>query len=153
MEAVFFRSLCGYASTVGQEQLISGVYYPTLAAAELAVLGGQHYVLWQNPQKIIDRCKKFIKSGAGCPCLQETTIASNFTALTHLASTRHRVVHTHQADAKAKFDAATMHIAGRTYPLSRPGKFLRDLDTSTVPHRSWLEVTTGDLTAMIRQIV
>jgi hypothetical protein len=153
MEAVFLRSLCGYESTAGQEQLHAGTYHSTLAAAEAAVLGGRHYLLWQNPQQVIDRCQQFFKSGAGYPCLQETIVTSSFTDLTHLASTRHRIVHTHQNDAKSKFDAATMHIAGRTYSLSRPGKFLRDSNTSIAPHRSWLEITTQNLTAMIRQIV
>lgn len=153
MEAVFFGSLCGFASAAGQEQVVGGAYYSTISAAETAVLGGQHYLLWQNPQKVIDRCQKFIKAGAGCPCVQETVFASSLTHLTHLASARHRIVHTHQADAKSKFDAATAHIAGRTYPASRPGKFLRDWDTSTAPHRRWLEVLIGHLISLTAQVV
>src|SRR5947207_1926265 len=62
LEAVFYRSLCGYASAAGQETPISGLYYPTVAAAESAVLGRRSFVLWHNPQQVIDRCKQFIKS-------------------------------------------------------------------------------------------
>ena len=152
MEAIFYRSLCGYASTAGQEMLVSGRYYPTLPAAESAVLSGRSYALWHHPQKVIDRCRSFIRSGIGCPCVQEATIASNFTRLVHFASTRHRIVHD-QADAKRKFDAATTYMVGRTYPASRPGKFLRDWDTSTSPPRRWLDATIADLTSLTRQIV
>jgi len=153
LEAIFYRSLCGYASAAGQEILVSGGYYPNLAAAESAVLGTQQYVLWHNPQKVIDRCRRFIRSGhPGCPSIQEITISSNLTTLVNLAATRHRIVHDH-ADAKRKFDGATLQIAARTYPAARPGKFLRDWDTSTLPHRRWLEVTVAELTAFTRQIV
>ena len=153
VEAVFFRSLCGYASAAGPEKLVRGSYYPNLAAAEAAVLGGQSYKLWYNPQKVIDRCKRFIASGLpGCPCTLETAMASNITRLLHMASTRHRIVHD-QADAKRKFDTATLQIAGRAYPASRPGKFLRDWDTSTSPRRRWLEVTISELTSLTSQIV
>jgi hypothetical protein len=154
LEAVFYRSLCGYASAAGQETLVSGgPYYPTLAAAESAVLSGKSYRLWHAPQQVIDRCQKFIKSGTpGCPAVQENVISSNLTHLSNLSYIRHRVVHD-QADAKRKFDAATLQIAARTYPASRPGKFLRDWDRSALPHRRWLEVTIAGLTALTSQMV
>src|SRR5580658_4258475 len=60
LEAIFYRSLCGYASAAGQEQLIRGAYFPSLAAAEADVLGAHTYALWHKPQKVIDRCKKYI---------------------------------------------------------------------------------------------
>jgi hypothetical protein len=153
LEAVFYRSLCGFASAAGQETLIQGGYYPNLAAAESAVLGTRSYVLWHNPQNVIDRCRRFIKSGRpGCPSIQEITISSNLAHLFDLASTRHRIVHD-QADAKRKFDMATLQIAGRTYASSRPGKFLRDWDKSTVPHQRWLDSTIAHLTKLASQIV
>jgi len=153
LEAIFYRSLCGYVSTAGQESLVRGPFFPDLAAAESAVLAGRSYVLWHNPQHVIDRCRQYFKSGVpGCPCIQETTISSNLTRLVDLASIRHRIVHD-QTDAKRKCDIATLHIAGRTYLSSRPGRFLRDWDRSVAPHRRWLEVTIAELTALIGQIV
>jgi hypothetical protein len=152
LEAVFYRSLCGFASVAGQEQLIRGAYFSSLAAAEADVLGANAYALWHKPQRVIDRCKKYIKSGAGCPCVQEVTITSNLTRLEHLASMRHRIVHD-QKDAKNKFDAATLHIAGRTYRTSRPGKFLRDYDTTKAPPQRWLEVTATELSSLMAQMV
>lgn len=152
LEAIFFRSLCGYESAAGQEQLRRGNYFPNLAAAEAAVLGGNAYMLWHNPQRVVDRCQAHILSGPGCPCVQELTLTSNLTRLVHLSSTRHRIVHD-QTDAKNKFDAATLHIAGRTYSSSRPGKFLRDYDTSKTPSQRWLEVTATELSSLMTQMV
>ena len=152
LEAFFYRSLCGYSSAAGQETLVSGTYYPTLAAAESAVSGSRPFLLWHNPHKVIERCQRFIKSGqADCPAVQEVTISSHLARLEHMAATRHRIVHD-QADAKRQFDAATLQLAGRTYRSSRPGKFLRDWDTSTSPPRRWLEVTIGELTSLISQM-
>jgi hypothetical protein len=153
LEALFYRSLCGYASAAGQEVLVAGRYYPSVAAAESAVLGTRSYVLWHNPQHVIDRCQTFFRSGVpGCPSAQQSMIASNFSYLVNLASIRHRVVHD-QADAKRRFDAATRQIAARTYPSSRPGKFLRDWDTSKSPRQRWLEVVIAGLIALLGQIV
>jgi hypothetical protein len=153
LEAVFYRSLRGYASTAGQEALVGGRYYVSVAAAELAVLSGRSYVLWHNPQKVIERCRRFIKSGAGGgPCVQESMLSANLSRLEDFSTIRHRIVHDQQ-DAKRKFDAATLTIAARTYSSSRPGKFLRDWDTSTVPPKRWLEVTILETIGLIKQIV
>ncbi len=152
LEAIFYRSLCGYASAAGQEQLIRGAYFSNLAAAQAAVLGGFTYLLWHNPQKVIDRCHGYIRFGPGYPSVQELTISSNLTRLEHLAATRHRIVHD-QTDAKNKFDAATLHIAGRTYSASRPGKFLRDFDTTKTPPQRWLEVTMAELSSLMTQMI
>jgi len=86
------------------------------------------------------------------PRCQATVIASNLTRLVHLAATRHRIVHD-QNDAKKKFDAATLLIAGRTHRASRPGKFLRDHDTTKVPPQRWLEVAMTELSSLMAQMV
>jgi hypothetical protein len=151
LESLFYRSLCGYASSAGQETLVGGrAYFTSLASAELVVLGSKRtYMLWHDPQQVINRCKGYIASG---PCLQEITIASNLSRLVQLSATRHRIVH-NQTDAKKKFDSATLAITGRTYAASRPGKFLRDWDPSTSPPRRWLEVVVAELSALTRQMV
>lgn len=152
LEQIFYRSLCGYSSALGQEKLIKGSYYPSVAAAEAAILGRKTYMLWHNPQHVIDRCKGNFKSGAGCPCAQETVITSNFTRLSHFAVTRHRIVH-NQYDAKVKFDAATQHLVGRIYRSSRPGKFLRDWNTTKAPPQRWLDVIVRELGSLLAQMV
>jgi hypothetical protein len=153
LEAVFYRFLCGYTSTAGQETLVSGNYYPSLTAAEVAVLGPKKtYLLWHSPRVVIARCQQYIRSGKGFPARQETVLASHVARLDSFAATRHRIVHD-QADARRKFDAATLHIAGRTYPASRPGRFLRDWDHSTLPPKRWLDVAIDELAALAGQIV
>jgi hypothetical protein len=152
LEAVFYRSLCGYASAAGQEQLIGGHYYPNLAVAEAAVLGTRPYVLWHNPQTVIDRCNRFIRSGPGCPSVQGNVIGSDYARLIHFAATRHRIAH-EQTDAKTKFDAATQYFVARTYPASRPGKFLRDFDVTKIPQQRWLEVIARELSSLLAQMV
>jgi hypothetical protein len=152
LESIFFRSLCGYASSAGQETLVVGQHYRNLATAEGTVLGNASFLLWHNPTKVINRCRQHIRSGVpGCPGLQETVISSNVTRLEQLASIRHRIVHD-QDDAKQKFDLASLSIAGRIYLASRPGKFLRDWDNSSPPRR-WLDVTIGELVGIAGQMV
>jgi hypothetical protein len=153
LEAVFIRSVCGHASRYGRETLVTGAYSLSLAHAETRVLGGGDFLLWHDPDKVIKRCKRFFVSGSpGCPARQETTIAANLARLVDLASIRHRIVHTHQTDAKNKFDAATLNIAARTFQGSRPGVFLRSWDSSAPPRR-WLEVLIGQLIAMMSLMV
>lgn len=153
LEGVFYRSLCGFASAAGQESIVGGrSYFRTVAAAEQWV-SGRPFLLWHDPQKVIDRCQKCFSPPPLGPCQQEITITSNLNRLGQLSATRHRIVHTHQADAKKKFDRATLSITGRIYPASRPGKFLRDRDTSSTPNPSWLEVLASDVTSLVRQMV
>ena len=155
LEAIFYRSLCGFASGAGQETLVVGGYYPSVAAAEAAVMGNRDYLLWHNPRRVIDRCRRYIRSGApGCPAVQEMVISSNLADLNDYASVRHRIVHD-QADAKRQFDAATLRLAGRTYRASRPGKFLRDWDpprSGSAPRRR-LETMVSDLVGLTSQLV
>jgi hypothetical protein len=150
LEAIFYRSLCGYASRAGgQETLVAGTYHRTVSDAERAVLGPRRqYVLWHNPADVAARCRHFIQHGR--PGIQESVIASNITRLQHLAAIRHRVVHD-QANARLNFDQATLALAGRTYPASRPGKFLRDTDRATA--QKWLEVFIAELNGLAGQIV
>src|SRR6266851_4350285 len=94
LEAIFYRSLCGYASkSGGQETLVAGLtgvvpgrHYRSLAASETAVLGGLQFKLWHNVDKVIRRCQKFIRSGKGFPAVQENVLSSNRARLAHLES-------------------------------------------------------------------
>jgi hypothetical protein len=86
------------------------------------------------------------------PALLETIISSNQARLDALAAVRHRIVHD-QKDAKMKFDQATLLLVGRTYPASRPGKFLRDSDTGAAPPRKWIETAVIELTGLAGQMI
>jgi hypothetical protein len=147
LEAIFLRSLCGYASRGGQETLKTGGYFPSLAAAEAAAMGpGRTYLLWHNPVRVINRCQQFIRAGR-----EEITINSNLARLQDFADARHRVVHDH-TDAKRKFDVAALNLVGRTYPASRPGRLLRDWDRSAPVTRRWLETVALELTNLAGQM-
>jgi hypothetical protein len=161
LESVFLRSLCGYASRAGgQEILAKGTYHKTLLHAEMAVLSSESrgtrlktFLLWHGPDQLIKRCQFHIKSGpSGGPAIQERIISSSKARLEALAAVRHRIVH-EQDDARFNFDAATLAIAGRRYPLSRPGKFLRDEDLSGSRPRKWLDALTAELCGLASQMV
>jgi hypothetical protein len=154
-EGIFFRSLCGYASrAVGQEITVSGTYYRSLAAAERAVLGTRTFLLWHNPNHVINRCcGNIVRGPLGTgPCRQESVITSNLARLEYFSHTRHRIVHD-QSDAKVNFDNATRALAGRTYPSSRPGKFLRDRNPLDPLNRKWLEIIANELGGLLSQMV
>lgn len=146
LEATFLRYLCGYASKLGAASLVSGQYFPSLALAEAALLGGQSYVLWHDPARIVARSQRFFVNG-----LHETVIGSHSARLASFVAIRHRIAHG-QEDARRKFDMATLQLAGRRYRGSRPGRFLRDWDPSASPARRWLDTIADDLTGLATQI-
>lgn len=146
LEQTFLRYLCGYVSPVAAVRPATGAFYTTLPQAQTAVLSGRAYILWHDPDRIADRSKRFL---TGCP--HETVIASNRARLISLASIRHRIAHA-QEDARRKFDLATMNLAGRRYRGARPGRFLRDWDTSASPSIRWLASLGAELSNMAIQI-
>lgn len=147
LEDVFLRYLCGYTSKLGQAVPLPGTaFQPTLSSAQTALLGGQSYVLWHNPAAVVMRSQKFFQV-----CTVELAVSSHVAQLQQLAAVRHRITHA-QTDARRKFDAATMAMAGRRYRGARPGAFLRDRDTSVAPPIRWLEKLGRELTSLAAQI-
>jgi hypothetical protein len=147
LEQVFFRYLCGYASIHGTAVLQQGASFaPTLAHAESAVLSGKDYQLWHDAATVVARSERFFTE---CPL--ERVLRSNVARLRAFAAIRHRIAHG-QADARKKFDAATMVMAGRRYSGSRPGAFLRDRDVTVAPPLRWLEVLGRELQGLAIQI-
>lgn len=147
LEQAFLRYLCGYTSKHGMVVPKAGISLsPTLAHAEVTLLAGRDYVLWHNPVRVADRCQRMF---GNCPI--ETVVRSSTARLEALAAVRHRIVHA-QADARQKFDAATMAIAGRRYRGSRPGAFLRDRDVSNAPAVPWLIQLGQELQGLASQI-
>lgn len=130
LEQTFIRYLCGYEAAAGQQPIRSGTYYRTLAAAEAAVLGHHSYKLWHNPAIVISRAQSFFITS-----LHELVLASSQTRLEWYAAIRHRIAHA-QAHARRQFDSATIRLNATRYQGGRPGKFLRDWDTSVYPELS-----------------
>ena len=147
LEECFLRYLCGYQSHAGMAVLLpGGAFSATLAAAEAAVLGGKSYKLWHNPTTVVDRARKFFSTSP-----IESVLFSNLSRLEELASIRHRIAHSH-ADARQKFDTATMSIAGRRYRGGRAGAFLRDTDISALPPQRWVRQLGHELQGLAAQI-
>lgn len=147
LEQAFLRYLCGYVSAHGAAVPALGTtFLPTLAKAEQAVLSGNAYVLWHSPARVILRSKRFFHTSR-----VEAIVLSNSARLEALAAVRHRITHS-QADARNKFDAATMALAGKRYPGSRPGSFLRDWDRSVSPPFRWLDSLAAEFTGLAKQV-
>lgn len=147
LEHTFYRYLCGFASQFGRANTTGCSHYRTLDAAENAVLGSRDYVLWHNPQVVIQRSREFMVNG-----LHEFVLSSNYSRLEDFAAIRHRIAHG-QKDAKQKFDRATMDLCGRRYAGSAPGRFLRDWDKTSVPQVRWLASIGAELESLAFQIV
>lgn len=147
LEASFYRYMCGFESQFGQASPVTGKFSSSLASAEASVLGGNAYVLWHNPTHVLKRSQKFMVI-----CRHESVFASNLARLQDIAALRHRIAHG-QDDARRKFDAAAMNFAGRRYPGSRAGRFLRDWDRSNAPAKRWIDVIAGELISLAGQIV
>ena len=147
LEETFLRYLCGYVSTKGQQAIMAGSYYRTLSEAETAMLAGQKYVMWYDPNKVIARAMGFLRGST-----HERVLASNSSRLSGLAAIRHRIAHG-QADARSRFDQASRMFAGKRYKGSRPGRFLRDRAGIGPRPQRWLDLFANELLGLASQIV
>jgi hypothetical protein len=151
LEASFMRFLCGYKTTTYTPTFnpSTSAHTParTLAAANLLILGGQQYKLWHNPKHVTARSIGFFTAGR-----HETILSSSTSRIEYFASIRHRIAHG-QDDAKNKFDVATMALAGRRYPGSKPCLFLRDWVPGTTPRMRWIEAISDELHGLASQII
>jgi len=148
LEASFLRYICGQVSRLAAPVMQPGLTeYATIAGARVAVMAGHDYLLWHNPSKVVARVCRFLKESP-----HEIVILSNKARLEHFANIRHRVAHGEE-DARQKFDAATIALAGGRYRGSRPGRFLRDWNQNTTPPARWLDVLSSELKNLASQIV
>jgi len=146
LEETFIRYLCGYQSTHGACQFLTGNPFANLGSAQAAMLHGRPFALWHDPSRIVARSQRFFYRG-----FHEIVVGSNGARLENLSAVRHRIVHD-QSDARQRFDSATMSLVGRRYRAARPGRFLRDWDRNVNPPRRWIETFGGELTSLAGQI-
>ena len=121
--------------------LVGGIN--TLSDARAALYGGGSYLLWHDPARVAARAAAHL---SGCPI--ETVTNASIQSLNWMAAVRHRVAHDSD-DARSKFDAATMSLAGQRYPGGRPGLFLRSTDSA---HQRWLPLLAIRLKNLALQI-
>jgi hypothetical protein len=148
LEQSLLRYMCGCVSHCYSPIAAAalGAFCSSIASATKTVLVGRSYALWHNPKLVSDRARQWLSN-----CPHETVIISQKSTLENFAAVRHRIAHG-QSDAKAKFDSATMALAGRRYRGSSAGRFLRDWDTSTSPQVRQLETLGNALAGLAGQI-
>ena len=125
---------------------VPGTRFPSLAAARAALYGGQRYLLWHDPGRVVARSRAWLHLGP-----HELVIASQSANLEWMASVRHRIAHGSD-DARSKFDFASMQLAGRRYRGASAGRLLRDADPNSVAEERWLTIlgrALGDLALQI----
>jgi hypothetical protein len=146
LEQCFVRLLCGYERGSGnQELLLTGQSYsPTIPDATTRMLAGSKYVAWYVPSDIVGRCRKYF-IGANF----ELVVASATLLLSDQSATRHQIAHV-QSHATTQFDAVTMRLTGKRIRGSRPGRFLRAVQTP--PNQRWLDHFSGQLSGLANQI-
>ena len=148
LEQIFYRLLCGYGSNGGVEPIKPGVIFcKSVDLAEQHVLGGADYRLWHNPTIVVKRSDQYFVAQTS---FFRSVIASSSASLTLYANIRHRIAHS-QSHAQVNFDAVTMTLAGRRYPGSSVGKFLRD-HNGLGGGRKWLSQISDDLYDIMHQI-
>lgn len=148
LESVFLRLLCGYSSSLGVETPAAGLSFSkTLDAARIVVLGTRDYVMWHNPEAVRKRAEKFFLVPGGH--FRQVILASE-ADLKKFAEVRHRIAHV-QDHAQAQFDTATMDLAGKRYPASSAGRFLRD-EVAQAHGVRWLNHIQRELSTVAHQL-
>jgi hypothetical protein len=143
---IIIRYLCGYTYAGQAEQVING-FARSLTDAQTRLLGNQSYVLLQNPTKIIGHINRLFQPG----CRIAQVVSSFQQSLEDFANIRHRIAHDHQ-DARRKFDGASMRLAGRRFPGSRPGTLLRETTQFNGLNVRWLERIVRELEGITGQL-
>lgn len=147
LESVFIRMLCGYSHSGGVDNLVPGKKHcRDIGSAYSLLLGKNNYLLWHNSSIVLRRASGYFANSR-----YEQIIASAQGRLENHARIRHRIAHA-QDDAAAKFDQATMALAGRRYRGSRPGRFLRDKQPGSNPPQRWFELICSELDSLAAQI-
>lgn len=152
LEESFTRLLCGYTvaapgvSRSGTPFSLLRAAFPTLSDASRAILGGNPYVSWADPDKVIRRSRTFVRDGP-----HEMVLRSAGARLTALRDVRNRIAHP-SVSARRDFDAATMALVGRRYRGSSPGRFLRDWGTTISPPQRMLTAVGRELVSLAAQV-
>jgi hypothetical protein len=146
LEQSLLRYMCGYFSPRCTPVAVNGNVFRNLRSAEAAILGQRRYQLWYDPGKVADWAARHLRNSA-----YEAVLRSNATRIEYLACVRHRIAHS-QADAAQQFNHATMQLCGQRYRGARPGKFLRDWDSSVSPAQRWLASLATELTNLAGQM-
>jgi hypothetical protein len=149
LEQSLLRLMCGHHNTVGTYARTGGATHcPTLGVAESVLLSGAPYLLWHDPQRVINRCNAQLVAGP-----HATVLASALPLMQSYAAIRHHVAHRTQ-DTRQKFDAACLALIGSRVRGGRAGRFLR-ITTTLAPSgvvTNWMGRVCADLESFAGQI-
>ena len=120
LEEATLRYMCGYTFAGYTPAFPAGVSkQPDLSTARVNLFGARDYLLWHNAKVNAKRVAGFV---ALCPV--EAVMSSAIGWLDPVSAIRHRIAHD-SLDSRRKFDLATTTLAGRRFPGSSVGRFLR----------------------------
>lgn len=145
LEESTLRYMCGYTylGYIPAFPPLSGKQ-PNLTVARSVLFGSNHYLLWHNATKNANRVAGRLM---GCPI--ENVMRSSLAWLEPVSHVRHRIAHDTQ-DSRAKFDLATLHLAGRRLHGGSVGRFLRGTDPTGASRR--FNQITGTLKRLAIQV-
>lgn len=149
LEQVFLRFLCGFANKSGSPAHAGHwSIQKSIAAASVLVLQKRRFLLWHNPQDVIDRSKRYLQIGP-----HEAVLQSALTEIEDFAAIRHYIAHRNH-DTAVKFQAAATRLTGAPIHGGRAGRLLRDqtIDPVTGAQTNWLERIGADLKRYAKQI-
>ncbi len=148
LDSIFVRYLCGYEFGGLCETPLTA-FARDLSTAQATLYAGRPYLLWHNPQDAIRRANRHFTINNRL----STVIGSALADLEDFGAIRHRIAHDH-TDARVKFDAACMRLAGRHFWGSRPGSFLRAQTLCGTPllPMTWLGRICSDLGGLASQL-
>jgi hypothetical protein len=148
LEETFVRMMCGWESPLWSPRLKSTKgTFSDLKAARTALYGNREYLLWHNPEQVIGRCSRWFDNG-----IYSRVLASNEARLEWFAAVRHRIAHG-GAQVRTGMDSASNGLAGKRYPASSAGRFLRDWRMSDpLSQERWLKSIADELTGLAFQL-
>lgn len=148
LEETFVRLMCGYTVNGGQQAIAPPhTAFGTLEDARTALYSGQQYLLWHNPNAVVARSRRWFVNG-----IHEQIALSHLARLEWFGKVRHRIAHGSD-QVKSEMDSASIQLAGKRYPGSSAGRFLRDWHpVNPLEQRRWLKILSAELSGLALQI-
>ena len=134
LERLVVYYLAGYRSKSYAPERVARGHSTTLKDARRALYGGSDFLLWHNPDKVIDRVR-----GVLVDCPVERVLANETAEIRRYAAVRHRIAHASE-DATERFKDASLKICG--YEHENVGHFLRSANSEDPlnPRKQILEI-------------
>lgn len=145
LEECTIRYMCGYSHVAYTPTYpASGGKKRTLTEARADLLNNRPFALWHDTQRNADRVAKWLTNSP-----VEQVMRTSSAVLDPMSAVRHRIAHASD-DAKQKFDAAALALAGQRFGGGSVGRFLRGKNPGQ-PQTRYVDLV-AILSALARQI-